>query len=447
MKRYTIITLMIGVTSTISACHDFLDAKPDKKLVVPTTISDYWTLMDNSNIMNRVGAWAGEASSDDYFITTDVYNSTNEYRRNMYLWKSPAISDALPNDWSTVYNAVYYSNLVLDGLSTIKPHAEEKIDYECLKGAALFFRAKYFFDALTIWALAYDKRTATQQLGVPLRLTADINIKSKRSSLRESYDRVINDLRESIGLLPIISANAMRPSKPAAYGMLSRVYMAMGNYVDAGRYADSCLQFRNDLINYSLLDASQPYPIARFNKEVIIHFNMELRYDYRIDTALYTSYDVHDLRKLLFFQKLGDGYFTFRGSYDGSSSLFTGISTNEMYLNSAECLARSGNVEAAMNRLNRFRENRYNGDEYIDPDNVTATDLLNLVLEERRKELLLRGIRWIDLKRLNKEENRKVTLKRVINNVEYVLEPNSPSYAILIPESIIRITNMEQNPR
>ena len=65
--------------------------------------------------------------------------------------------------------------------------------------------------------------------------------------------------------------------------------------------------------------------------------------------------------------------------------------------------------------------------------------------QERRKELIFRGLRWIDIKRLNLE-GANIEQRRFLDGKEYILEPNSNRYALPLPDDIIRLTWMEQNP-
>ena len=74
-------------------------------------------------------------------------------------------------------------------------------------------------------------------------------------------------------------------------------------------------------------------------------------------------------------------------------------------------------------------------------------DALILILRERRKELVFRDLRWTDLKRLNKETAFQQTIKRKINGQEYILLPNDNRYALPIPQSVISISGIQQNPR
>lgn len=73
-------------------------------------------------------------------------------------------------------------------------------------------------------------------------------------------------------------------------------------------------------------------------------------------------------------------------------------------------------------------------------------EALNIILKERRKELLIRGLRWSDLKRYNRG-GANITLTRTVNGQTYTLSPNDLRYAVAIPEDIITLTGMPQNPR
>lgn len=58
----------------------------------------------------------------------------------------------------------------------------------------------------------------------------------------------------------------------------------------------------------------------------------------------------------------------------------------------------------------------------------------------------MRGLRWMDLKRLNKD-SANIILTRQVNGQTYTLQPNDLRYALPLPEDIIQITGMQQNPR
>ncbi|RZK99284.1 MAG: RagB/SusD family nutrient uptake outer membrane protein, partial [Pedobacter sp.] len=76
---------------------------------------------------------------------------------------------------------------------------------------------------------------------------------------------------------------------------------------------------------------------------------------------------------------------------------------------------------------------------------TNATQVTDWILKERRKELVNRGLRWGDLKRLNKL-GYNITLKRSYNAGQQTLAPNSLRYAMSLPEYVIEVSTMPQNP-
>ena len=165
-----------------------------------------------------------------------------------------------------------------------------------------------------------------------------------------------------------------------------------------------------------------------------------------VDTLLYRSYSVNDLRKTVFYENNGK---TWKGSYNtyqGPPSIFDGLSTNEIYLIRAESRIRNGNLSGGLDFLNTLLRKRYKTGSFTDLTAATAADALNLVLIERRKELPFRGLRWTDLRRLNRE-GANITLKRILSGVSYTLPPNDPRWVLLIPDIEVNRSGIPQNPR
>lgn len=455
-KTYLISFKIFALVCALSlvGCEKFLDEKSDKKLAIPYTLTDFQALLDNSTYI--IGSpSSGEISADDYYLShVDWTNLALENHRRMYIWEKDNLfaPNEIENDWQYVYTTIYYANTVLEGLAKI---AEKSTLKDNIKGQAHYIRANSYFDAAIVWTLAYDESTASKDLGLPLRLSTNFNEVSKRSSIRETYQLIIDDLKQAIKLLPATTSSKFRASKTAAYGMLARTYLAMRDYKQAHLYADSSLMLYNKIIDYNTLITSSNYPITLNNDEVIFYKGLRAREPIAVNKAkilpaLYESYSTNDLRKVAFFQLNSDNSYRFKGSYRGSSSLFSGIATNEMYLIRAECAIRLNLIPQGVADLNYLMENRYkknNGISTFRPVQTNdVTQLLQTVLTERRKELLMRGIRWMDIKRLNKE-GRNISLTRNLSNNTYELPANDPRFALAIPETVIDISGMEQNFR
>jgi len=411
-------------------------------------------MIDNNNNLNAQCASSSEILSDNYYLTDESWAAIrSEVQRAEYLWER---NDDTNLDWLN-YSAVRTANTVLEVLPSIKPgtKADELMQ---IKGSALFFRGYYFYTLAQLFCLPYNPQTVTQKYGLPLRIDTDFEKPSVRATVEETHQQILRDLKESVSLLPIIPLVKTRPGKPAAYGMIAKTYLSMQQYDSAGVYAGKCLALYDSLMNFDAeVDVQSPAPFNRFNKEVIFHAvssrSTILGPAYaKVDSLLYKSYADNDLRKTAYFNaNTGSdlGTYSFKGDYDGAGTsggfVFAGVVTDEMYLIRAECNARKGNVSLALQDLNTLLENRFSNP-YTPIVMTDAKETLKVILEERRKELLFRGTRWTDLRRLKDDPELSVVPERYINGQTYRLLPNSNGYVISLPAIVMNRTDMEQNP-
>lgn len=447
--------LVIGVAVGICSCEDFLDAKPEKSLVVPTTLNDLQALLDNGNRMN-VFSGISDIGTDDVLLENGSIEgfSNPVVEGNSYLWKEDILEGFNFSEWQNNYSNILYSNIVLDQLELIEVTDANRFDWESTKGSALFFRAYTYFDLLRLFGPTYQASTASVDLGVPLRLSPEPFFDVPRSTLEDGYRQVIKDLEEAKGILSDrYRQYPTRPSKQAAAALLARVYLVMGDYSNAAKYAEESIGYGGNLMDYESLKASSPFPFPQFNSEVVFHSLMS-SYSYIrlpstfISPELLDTYENGDLRKSLYFRKAGiPDQMNFRGNYSSGSRGFSGIALDEIYLILAESLIRLGQVDEGIAHLNKLLESRWDEELFVPLNPANLEEALNLVLLERRKSLIFRGRRWEDLKRLNQEEQFKKTLRREYGGTVYTLPPNSPRYVYPIPESEILLNPIVQNDR
>lgn len=454
--KINFINLIITVSclfTVFTSCKKYLEAKPGKKYILPSSSTEnLQALLDNAQYMNTKGVGLGEASADNYYVTDNVFESLyQDGYRNAYLWKPNPFKGIYPNStgWALEYNTVYYANVVLDALKKINRTPINKDEWDNCRGSALVFRAKSFFEIAQVWTMAYDSSKADQIPGIPLRKSSEFVNPSVRSTLKETYEQMLYDLKTAIPLLPDLPEQPLRPSKAAAYALLARTYLILGDYIHAELYSDSCLQIKNDLMDFNTLDPNASYPFRLFNTEVIMHSESTSspilgRSIARIDTTLYRSYNNNDLRKTLFFFENPDGSVTFKGNYTGKDSRFNGIATDEIYLIRAESEARLGKVADAMDDLNLLLGTRWKAGTFSPLSGLNSHEALSKILSERRRELIFRMLRFSDIKRLNKE-GYNITLKRIIGGKDYTLPPNDRRYALPIPDEVIKLSGMQQN--
>jgi hypothetical protein len=445
-----------------TACKKaFLDASPNKSLAVPETLNDYQALMDN-NVITSNNVYLGEASSDNYFVKPAFLQSQFYYYVNCYTWNSDTYSGGAGTailDWNLPYANIYITNVVINGLNAFAVTPAQKANWNSIMGMALFYRAVAYFELAQEFAPPYDSSTAEKDMGLPLRLTADLDQPTSRASVQVNYSQILQDLLQAEGLLSQ-SVPALpyqnRPSKSATTAMLARVYLSMRDYGNAFKYADSSLGYYNTLMDYNTLNTALKNPYPNPNPESLVQIyetlttlSLNASKNVFVDSTLYRSFDSSDLRKeIYFFIDPTTGWPYYHGTYTGTSYYFYGTAVDEEYLVRAECYARSGNVALAMEDLNTLLVTRWKTGTFTPRTASSSIDALNQILIERRKELCFRAdLRWMDLRRLNKDPNFAITLTRVYNGQTYTLPPNDNRYTLMIPLDEIQLSGIEQNPR
>lgn len=450
MKKYLdYVQFVLAAVLCLSqvSCDGYLDVKSNFGQETPNTIESLRKLLDSSNEMNLNLPSYGEVSADDYFLQQATYDGLSAEAKRMYHWDNMVYY--YNNDWAKGYIPVYQANLVLDLLGKVGGSAQEK---ELLRGRALFYRAFQFLALVGIYGKSYDPATASADLGIALRLTPDQTERSVRASVHDTYTRIVGDLREATGLLPSVADHPMRPSAAAAEALLARAYLSIGLYDSAYVFADRCLSRKNDLLDFNDpadVNLTAAFPFKQFNAETIFYAQLtssqpNVHPSYAlIDTLVYASYRDGDLRKQAYFKAKGK-YVNFKGTYSASNNLFGGIAVDEVYLIRAEAGVRIGNIKGGLADINSLLKSRWQKDLYVPIASDSQLEVLTMVLEERRKELIMRGLRWMDIKRLNRELA-NITIERSINGQRYLLEPADKRYALPLPSDILQASGMQQN--
>lgn len=494
------LSILILFSLGLVSCQKYLDIKKSSSQTFMTTANDCQLLLDDYVKMNTGYPLDGEISADDYFIssTSAQLSDIPQIEKDLYSWKPYAQRISSSPNWINPYNVVNNANLVLQTLDKLKGGHDDPALLNALRGTALFYRAYCFWTVAQMYAKPYSANTANQDPGIPLKLDPDINIKSTRGTVQDTYNRILQDLKEALELLPRTSSYTTRPNKIAAYAMLARTYLSMADYPNALINANAALEIKNDLMDYNDLDEFGDPPFARFNKEVIFHTVSSFTYGNpgvgtilqpgyyweanscvaKINPDLADSYNDNDLRKAMFLKPnsinvvlknsegedspatLEDGTYQFTGNYEPNydPTFFTGLAVDEILLIRAECYARAGNVGLAVGDLNSLLRRRWRSGTFTDISAVITPEVaLNTILSERRKELLMRGLRWTDLRRLKNSAIRiikEVTFTGLDTNPTKVestttatLPVNDSRFTLLIPKEVLDNSSLAQNPR
>lgn len=450
MKNKIIVFATI-VFFCFSCKKGWLEEKQDIKLIVPTTLNDLDLLL-NVDEFQYDGRGAVETSCDDYEFSLEQFNQLfYAFDRDFIIWKNERNLENLPiqqNEWKCAYTQIQICNVVLKRLASIKRTDDNKIDYDRIYGTALYHRAKQFLNMVISFSKYYDKTNSNIDLGIPLKLDDDIAEDIKRASVEQTYQQIIEDLKLAAQYLPISQVDYSRVAKGGAFALLARTCLFMDNYSEAKKMADSSLKYHSFIEDFNLItNISGSRPLNLQSKEIHVRGIMVKPSSNtsigRINSSLYNQYENGDLRKILFFRKEKDGKVTFRGHF--MNNLFTGTTTGEVLLILAECKARLGDKNGALQALNTLEIKRYKKTEFIPFTANSDDDALKIILNERRKELLTRGLRWQDLKRFNRDPKFAQTLVRTIGNETYSLPPNDARFVLPIPQFVVNFNKVQQN--
>jgi hypothetical protein len=463
----------------ISGCTKFLDIKPKDKFI-PVTVADYENML-NSGFTLNYGDYYWDLLSDDAFLPEgepgNLFTKQQLWGRKIYTFNPmPYLEGNMDYQWNEGYRRIFYFNTVINNIMEATEGTEA--NKKSVRAEALVGRAMEHLQMVNVYAQHYDAATAATQLGIPIALIADINAKFKRNTVKEVYDQVISDLNAAIPDLPLNQKlTKFRAGKAGGYAALSRVYLFMGDYTNAKKYADLTLSLQHELANMNDYKIIIPGPFpnvpgaplgwtdipdGQYNKETIVARHFLRPFGLGMDvcaspelTALFSS---NDRRWMLYY---ADGWppappFNYMSRYKVKIYLRGDYYSNylnvpEAYLIRAESNARNNNLAAALDDINTLRQNRITPDAYkaFAPADFSndAEKILRFVLEERRRELAFTGMRVIDLKRLNKETRFQKTVTHMAEGKTYELLPGSNNYLRqLWPDATIFNPDWPLNP-
>lgn len=455
MKTYLLPYLLVSLILASSCSRDaFLSVKPDSSLLVPSKMEDFKKLL-NHTTMNLYSAGLGLIASDDIFIDDRALNGAIPEIQGTYLWEKDMYRGKEQiRDWDYAYSAIFIANNVIHHVPSLSADETQKND---LIGQALFKRAFAMFDLASHYCHVYSARNLGEP-GIPIVLSPDVTEIYQRSTIKETFDQIIKDLEEAYLLisLDIPSRDLYRPSKQACLGLLSRIYIYMGDYKSVVQDTESLLLSSKKLLDFNKIDTNSIKLNALENPEIIYdvhscHYAESSTWPTAAASVcedLYDKFAPSDLRRNVYFQKKNDGTYNINHRLYGPLPYpFTGITTSEVYLNVAESHFRLGNDEEARLLIAELQRHRYNDTFNTDTlQSLSPEDFEEILFLERRKELVWRNLRWLDLKRFDRDGHSHL-LRRENNSETVELEPNSLRYVFPIPQTELNRSSIEQNPR
>lgn len=447
--------LLLSLALLLSGCDDFLGIKP-KGSLIPESDKDYEYMLNYAQLL-KVGESYPAFLTDDAFLPLTSnnmilqgFNASQVHIKNAYSFETEIFADSDTDPmWEYAYQRLFYYNTVINWADGSRDLSEKG---KSIRAEALVGRAIEYLYLVNGYGRHYDPSTASTDPSVPLITEALAAQPSKaRASVQEVYDLILSDLEKAIPSLPARPVlNAFRASKPAAYGLLARAYLYMGDYAQALKNANEVLKLNATLLDYNTLVVNPEalglnmvnMPVPKENPESI--YARTAPYAYGNCFYVFPSQSLESI-----FDKEND--LRWQHVFDHSSQIYypspeplympgwqinLGVTTPEIYLIAAECEARAGDPKRALELLNTLRKNRLIA--YTPLVSSDKSQILKWVLAERRREFAEVGLfRLIDLKRLAKDPGNAVTFTRTLDGKTWTITPGDPRLVLPIPRKII----------
>jgi tetratricopeptide (TPR) repeat protein len=434
MRKYNIFFATLLLVGFASCKKDFLDVKPTNSGEAETAIQ---TAADAKVMIN--GLMSKMTSSDYYGRNFILYGDTKggdltifSQGRGLdalYTFNHSKSSNNYSGFWNQIYHCILQANNIVTSIDRLEAAGTTE-DFDNYKGQALTARALMYFDLVRLYGKPYSQDKSS--FGVPnITEPLDASAQPLRATVEQNYTQILSDLKEAEPLLSKSKSNGYLNY----YGnkaIQARVYLNMENYADALSAAQEIIN-SNVYKLYSNADWVNSWK-TQFGSESIFELGIfpsesdlgssSLGYylrrkghgggsalgwfmasDYFLDRL---NQDPNDVRwGVMSYDESAPTHLGASYKYSGSTMLegdgkstatavnIKVIRLSEIYLIAAEA-AYHIDKDLAATYLNEIRKRSPN----LAPA-TGATITMEMIMDERSKELFTEGQRFFDMLRLN----------------------------------------------
>lgn len=414
-EKYLLAIIQLLFTNIISSCDNLIEIDPprdqlgteyvfESEETTNSAIMGLYSTMINPSLSFASGGitqFTG-LSSDEFYYSTP--NSNDVFTMNSL---NPGNS-AIQGLWQRAYQYIYHANTIIEG---VNKSASLSTDFKNkIKGEALFIRAFCHFYLVSLYG------------PVPVITTTEYqnNTSTERKPEHEVYLQIENDLNKAQQLMDGLESIQSRPGIWAVKALLARVSLYSGKYLPA-------IEISSDIINsgnFELLSDLnavfksgsaesiwQLVPVAlnvnTWEGNFFVPDEGTLPVCLIRDSLL-EAFGEQDFRKRDWIGNsvVNESIYFFPNKYkvrtgEEKIEYYTIFRFAEIYLIRAEALAQLDHLNDAIQDINIIRQRA--GLEMIEDESLSKDMVLDIIFEERRKELFAEwGHRWFDLKRSGK---------------------------------------------
>lgn len=414
---YRNLALATLLSLTWSGCSSLLDdVKPDTSIPVPNlTTSDLPLVAKGmyarlSGKMYYMTSFADDVASDNL---TSIYERANNINFKQFDECNVSTNDGFIDArmYSFPYNGIGLANVIINFVTEEDP---KDITVRTAKGEALLMRGYCYM----LLAERYGKAVIT--------LSSNDEMQRKQNPEEEVWQQAINDLKAAIKLLPEFTT-PNSGSIQAAKAILARIYLNYGVLYNDSKLVGEAGTLAGEVINnggkLSLNpDFKQNFISTGTGNEVIwrlvettasptsyglyLMLSPETYKDEPygstwMEESLYNLYNEPEDKRLEVVDV--QPYAAMENSYPycvkypaDEHPIWPFVRLSEMYLITSEVAARQGKIDVT--GYNAVRSIR-NASTKVAGDFASPADFLKEIENERRREFVAEGLRWLDMRR------------------------------------------------
>ena len=483
-KLYTKAVAALLIAGSMTSCGDsFLD-------------TDIYNGIDSDTGLNSVtkinvalnGAYyrlfyypfAGNYAISIGDIPTDItyWNQKTSHWNSFYQFSYTDTDSYLLYIWNYGYKVIDHSSRVIQAAKAIYDNSSASEQAELslamaeaysLRGYASLILTNVFGHQVKVNGTDFSSQPGIVVVDEPISATDKVN----RSTVGESYEAIINDLKNAIAQYEIVGADQgslFYFGKASTYGLLARASLYLENYSDAITYAQNAIDESGITeLHYTAAGYKALYNGGNSNTESMFALDITesqnwsanscgtlwTSYSYSPSPYLLSLYGENDVRRSIMdfgstststIPVYGGGKFAAFASGNPAYATNYIVNAPEMFLIMAEANVRksSPDVNAAKEALLVVAKRNLDITSTADlPAN--ATQLLSFIKDERARELFQEGHRFWDLRRWDESANLSAT---GAPNVDYLIKAYQVSNIVFpIPADEINTgSGVEQTP-
>lgn len=448
MKKIINYILLLSLPALFGACKKYLEKPPEGNIeesIALKSETDVKAVINSCYIkLGNDGIYSGNLQRTAEMLADHLDGSNlNGKPQEIYLRRTTIFNTDNAGLFTDLYNTIYRVNKALENLALVTAD-KDKVD-----GEAKFIRAICHFEVARLWSHNPGFTNDDSHPGITIKTSSAISV-PQRSTVKETYEKIISDLKDAESKLPDFNENRLNADKNAARAFLAKVYFQMNKFSEAYNYADLVIKSNH----YSLAgDLTSRYTPAGSTEAILRISNVlgqhepggSLRGGFSGRNGLpflRFSKSVYDFVK----SQTGDQRLAwldgdkFSGNvyltkYDASNFELPVVFLTEMLLIRAEAGGEIGTAEsvaAGVSDINKIIERAYGNSSKNLSVNTSASLLINKVREQREIEMVgENGDRLHEIKRIGAHPNAARRIERLDRRGS---EWNCPGFILQFPD-------------